>query len=100
MVDLGFHVETRQRFRLAGINAPEPRGDTRADGIASKEALCLMLFDTAERVHKGRQCVIYSFKGKSFDRWVARVLVKPDASDEMPIDVGEWMTRNGPAEPS
>ena len=38
-IDLGFSTYTRQRLRLAGINAPEVRGGERVEGEAAKQWL-------------------------------------------------------------
>jgi micrococcal nuclease len=39
-IDLGFHTWRRdERLRLARINAPEPRGDTKEAGLAATEWL-------------------------------------------------------------
>lgn len=35
-IDLGFHVWTKQRLRLMGINAPEKRGQDKASGLAAR----------------------------------------------------------------
>lgn len=39
VVDLGFHVHLKERFRLLGIDAPEMTGETRDQGIQSKFAV-------------------------------------------------------------
>ena len=38
-LDLGFNIHHKARFRLAGINAPEMRGESREQGKKSKTAL-------------------------------------------------------------
>ena len=38
-VDLGFHISSRMRLRLFGINAPEIKGPTRPAGLAARDYL-------------------------------------------------------------
>jgi micrococcal nuclease len=38
-VDLGFHICSRMRLRLFGINAPEIKGPTRPAGLAARDYL-------------------------------------------------------------
>lgn len=118
---LGFHVTKRVRVRLRDIDAPEIRGEERAAGRASKAALEVFLAEVScgvallpfqakaaaeaiattsvkdERpgaylhVH-GCPCTLHSFKGKSFDRWVAEVTVDADGDQ---VNVGHWMIAQG-----
>jgi micrococcal nuclease len=90
-VDLGFYVTHRMRCRIYGIDAPEVRGKEREEGLASKtylERLC----------PPGEACIIHSFKGRSFNRWVAQIKLPDirDTNDEA-IDIGEQMVLNGHA---
>ena len=39
LVDLGFDISHRVTVRLAGIECPEVRGDSKADGLAAKVEL-------------------------------------------------------------
>lgn len=39
LIDLGFNLSKEVRLRLHGINAPEIKGVTRQEGLASKEYL-------------------------------------------------------------
>lgn len=39
LMDLGLKLNSKQRIRLAGINAPEMRGEEREQGIAVKQAV-------------------------------------------------------------
>ena len=110
-VDLGFHVHTVVHVRLAGINAPETRGEERALGKAATRALEDFLVDIVATLHdaptslqaysemaegRGCPCVLRSFKGRSFTRWVANVDVLPLSGE--PVNVGAWMVENGHAE--
>ena len=42
-VDLGFTVKVEVRFRLAGINAPEVKGESKDKGLATKNELKRLL---------------------------------------------------------
>lgn len=66
-VDVGFHMRTRQRFRLMGYNAPEMRGAERSMGVIAQRDLDDMLFgvDVELRTHKG----------DAFGRWLCDVHV-------------------------
>lgn len=65
-VDLGFHMVTRQVFRLSEINAPEPRGETRGAGIAATKNLM-------DYISKGDKVFIITEKDArgGFGRWSA-----------------------------
>ena len=90
-VDLGFRIQTRRRFRLLGINAPEKRKPTYDAGIAAKQHLesLLELYGLSEvRTHKDRT-------GK-YGRMLA-TLIGVDG-DEL-IDLNQRMIDDGHAEP-
>ena len=90
-VNLGFGIQTRQRFRLLGINAPEKRRPTYEAGIAAKQHLesLLELYGLAEvRTHKDRT-------GK-YGRFLA-TLIGVDGSEL--IDLNRRMIDDGHAEP-
>ena len=90
-VDLGFRIQTRRRFRLLGIDAPEKRRPTYDAGIAAKQHLesLLDLYGLAEvRTHKDRT-------GK-YGRFLA-TLIGVDGSEL--IDLNQRMIIDGHAEP-
>ena len=90
-VDLGFGIQTRRRFRLLGINAPEKRKPTYDAGIAAKQHLesLLELYGLSEvRTHKDRT-------GK-YGRMLA-TLIGVDGSEL--IDLNQRMIDDGHAEP-
>lgn len=43
LIDLGFGVAVRERVRLLGLDAPEVVGTARAEGLAAKRALHVLL---------------------------------------------------------
>ena len=71
VVDLGFRIQTRQRFRLLGIDAAEPRGADRARGLAATEYLTACL--------KGARLMVRTEKSDSFGRWLADFYVDGDS---------------------
>ena len=62
-VDQGFYVTSALRFRLAGIDSPEIRGENKEAGRLAKEALATLLW-------VGREIYVQSTKGDSFGRWL------------------------------
>ena len=68
VLDLGFNVSTKQRFRMLGINAPETRTkdlDEKQAGLSSKEELKSLI--------DGKSVLLVS-KGKDkYGRWLATV---------------------------
>lgn len=66
-VDLGFNIKTVMSFRLAGINAPEIKGDERKDGLDSYRALKSAILN--------KEVVIHTSLGDSgrSDHWLAIV---------------------------
>ena len=62
-VDVGFRSRYRDKFRLAGINAPE--GKTEAGARLS------------DLLHPGSEVVVTSFKPEKYGRWLADIAV-PD----------------------
>lgn len=81
-IDLGFGVWARaQRFRLKGVDAPEIKGASRADGLKVK--------DTLERLLKGRTVILKSEKVVKdvYGRYVADIYfsagIKPQENEEL-----------------
>lgn len=87
-VDLGFHTWRRdERLRLAGIDAPEPSGETRDAGVRATQAL-------RERI-EGRELVICTLKDER--EKYGRYLVLIYDGDQQ---VNDWMVAQGFAVPS
>lgn len=63
-VDVGFHIQTRQRFRIRGIDAPEKN---QPGFLESTTAL--------KNLIEGRTITIRSFKTDVFGRWLADVFL-------------------------
>lgn len=81
-IDLGFGVWARaQRFRIKGIDAPEIKGASRAEGLRVK--------DTLERLLKGRTIILKSEKAETdkYGRYVADIYISagmtPQKNEEL-----------------
>jgi len=67
-IDLGFNIWMKdQRFRLYGIDAPEIRGDERADGLVARDWL-------RERI-LGNPVIVNSYKDSvgKYGRWLGKI---------------------------
>lgn len=72
MVDLGFDVHKRVRFRLYGINCPEKSGATAKAGREAREQTVMRIL--------GRVVTVQCLKFDKYGRSVAKVTL-PDGSD-------------------
>lgn len=92
-VDLGLRVKRTLDVRLVGIDTPEVTGATREAGLAATEYLKTLLFDNGAAL----PLVAQFMKGKSFDRWLAKVyLEKHDEQGSVVfIDVQEMLIKAG-----
>lgn len=95
-IDLGFYIWIRsQRIRLLGINAPEPKGQTKEAGKAATACLTSLL--------KGKSIIIRTVKGKdggdrddSFGRWLGVVYVDGLDVNKSMLEKGCAVVDNGP----
>lgn len=86
-VDLGFNTWRRgEKLRLAGINAPEVRGEEREAGLISRDALRSRVL--------GKQVIICTIKDKTgkFGRYLAEIYLDGE-------NINEWMMLKGHAAP-
>jgi len=86
-VDLGFNTWRRdEKLRLYGIDAPEVRGDERADGLVSRDALRTRVL--------GREIIVCTIKDKTgkYGRYLAELYVDGE-------NVNDWMVSAGYAKP-
>lgn len=84
-IDLGFNMFKVENFRLSGINAPEPRGEERPLGLASKEHLTKILLTCGD-------IYINSSKHGKY-RWLAEIYTMKDGKS-----INEKMVLEGYAE--
>lgn len=81
-IDLGFDVHLKGlKVRLYGINSPEIRGETKALGIISRDALRNRIFNKDIILHTIQD------KQEKYGRWLGRV----EITDE---DINKWMVVN------
>lgn len=89
VVDLGFTVSVKVKFRLYGINTPELKGGTEASKAAGKAAKARL-----EALVLGREVSLQSIKGAdSFGRWLAVI----DSPDGNPLTVNQRLLSEGHA---
>ena len=84
-LDLGIRVYKEIRVRLAGINAPEMKGDQREEGVKSK-------FKLLELLPEGTEVRVKTFVDRldPFGRYVANVW-----SDASPKNVNTLLVEQG-----
>ena len=66
IVELGFHIQTKIRVRLAGINTPEIRGTEKEDGLRIKRYV--------EDILLNKEVTLRTEKTGKFGRWITVVL--------------------------
>ena len=87
-VDLGFFTWVKnEQFRLARINTPEVRGDTREDGLRSRDRLRELVLD--------QDIVIETEKKGKFGRYIAEIFL--DTEDGL-VNVNDRLVDEGLAE--
>ena len=72
LVDVGFSITLKERFRLRGVDAPETwRPDTKAEKEHGKEATAAVreLLDGVKKV------TVKTYKGDKYGRWLCDILV-------------------------
>jgi len=88
-IDLGFNVWLRnERLRLYGIDTPEVKGSTKAEGLAAKNALIQKV--------RGKQVTICTVKARKgtkdrkgkFGRYLATIWINGE-------NVNAWLVSNG-----
>ena len=72
IVDLGFGVSKTMKIRLHGLDAPEIRGKTKKEGIASRDFLRKLILDKDVLIE-----TIKNGKGK-YGRYIAKIWLNID----------------------
>ena len=67
IVDLGFGIKVKQRFRLARVDTPEVRGEERPEGLKVKYIV--------ENLLLGKTVLLKSEKQGSFGRYLAEIWI-------------------------
>lgn len=76
IIDLGFNVSLKERFRLLGINAPEVRGPEKVRGKEATAALQKLIEDTPELIVRTEK----DSKGK-YGRWLCWLISRDGISE-------------------
>jgi len=82
-IDLGFNIITKnQKIRLLGINAPEIRGNSRKEGLKSRDFL-------REKI-SGKWVILKTEKDRKgkFGRWLGRIFFEN-------IEINQVMIKEG-----
>lgn len=90
-IDLGCNIWIRNEpLRLYGINAPEVRGESRADGLKVRDYLAEFI--------AGKPVFIRTYKDKKgkYGRWLAEIFLETTAAEL--VNVNTWLVVNGYAE--
>jgi len=84
-IDLGFSIHTKQRFRLAGIDAPESYGKNKCSaGFTAKRVVIEKLLD--------KEVTITSNGKDKYGRWLGTIYV---VFDEGLTNFNEWLVKYG-----
>ena len=87
-IDLGFGIWVKkQKLRLYGIDTPEVRGESRPEGLKSRDALIDRVLNKEIKIKTQKDK-----KGK-YGRWLATIY---DESDE---SINDWLLRENYAKP-
>jgi len=81
-VDLGFHMKTRQRFRLARIDTPERGQEGFTEATDRVKELCPV----------GSEVIIKSEKTGGFGRWLGEIIVQVG---DLEVNVGDQLLLEG-----
>lgn len=79
IVQLGFGINTKQRFRLARVDTPEIRGEEREQG--------LYVTRVVEQLIEGKEVLLKSYKKGSFGRYIAEIWINEvNLSDHLLVE--------------
>ncbi len=90
MLDLGLEHFARTQVRLAGIGAPEVRGESRAAGLVSRDRLRSLILGKWVLVRTDQD------KREKFGRLLGRLLI--EVAGEL-VDVNDFLVGEGLAVP-
>lgn len=82
-IDLGFNTWMRnQKIRLLGVDAPEIRGDERAEGLVAAEKLRSLI--------AGKSIILHSHRDKSgkYGRWLGTLFLEDLNVNQLLLDSG------------
>ena len=92
MVDCGFNIHIKERFRLSGINAPEIRirnKEEKKKGLEAKEFLMTLL-------HPYNKITIHTEKDKKgkYGRYLAELWVNGQCVNKLMVGTGHAVEQN------
>jgi micrococcal nuclease len=88
-IDLGFGIVLHsQKLRLLGINAPELKGDSKPQGMTSRDWLIGKILgrDALICTHKDKHTEID--KHDSFGRWLAEIFIDGASLNQQLVELG------------
>ena len=87
VIDLGFDTRRVESLRLAGIDAPEIRGEERAEGLIARDWLINRLYTALEI---GRDIIIRTDKDSTgkYGRYIAEVFIDEVSINEELVEKG------------
>jgi len=85
VIDLGFHISVKIRFRLFGINTPEMHKDTLVQAKAAKARVEALLLN--------KECMADTYKPDKYGRWLANFIVVDSTGNA--INVNQILIQEG-----
>lgn len=83
LVDVGFSITLKERFRLAGVDAPESwRPKTKAEGEHGELAKVAV-----KKLLDNKKVTVKTYKGDKYGRWLCDVLVDG-------VDIADYLREN------
>jgi micrococcal nuclease len=85
-VDLGFHFNFTNSFRLARIDCPEVRGESREEGLKSRDRLRELIM--------GKDIIIKTIKDRTekYGRYLAEVYIN---IDDIEVNINDLLVTEG-----
>ena len=87
LIDLGFGVYKTEKLRFAFINAPELRGESRVEGLKSRDWLRARI---QEAVDTNTDIIIKTFRDKKgkYGRYIADVFIEDQSINTEMLELG------------
>lgn len=100
-IDCGFHAYRVERIRLMGVNCPEMKGATKADGQAARIATANWIGEAVWQQGSSVEWpfIVETFKADSFGRYLARIWPADASPDDMFADLSSHLLSTGHAVP-
>ena len=82
-VDLGFNIVITEKFRLIGINAPEMKGEFKADGKLARDFLRKMMDTESDIIIRTKKD-----KKEKYGRYLAEIFIDGENINQLLITEG------------